>query len=158
MPSRKTRSRLVATAAALAVVTGTPTAYAALDSDRGPAAQPASSSGAARGKPYIDTHLYFGTGRPGGQPPVSDKEFLSFVDKHVTPRFPSGLTIHQGRGQWRNEQGRITRERSYELNVLYPVSEARAHDADIEQIRKEYKHAYDQESVLRTDDREQADF
>lgn len=157
MPTRKTRSRIVAAAAALAVVTGTPSAYAALDTDRAPSSKPAAAA-AARGKPYIDTHLYFGTGRPGGQPPVSDKEFLSFVDKHVTPKFPSGLTIQQGRGQWRGEDGRITRERSYVLNVLYPVSEARVHDADIQQIRKEYKHAYDQESVLRTDDRERADF
>lgn len=157
MPTRKTRSRIVATAAALAVLTGTPSAYAALDTDKAPDSQSAAST-ATRGKPYIDTHLYFGTGRPGGQPPVSDKEFLSFVDKHVTPRFPSGLTIQQGRGQWRGEDGRIIREHSYELSVLYPVSEARDHDTGIQQIRKEYKHAYDQESVLRTDERERADF
>lgn len=157
MPTRKSRSRLVVAAAALAVAAGAPSAYAAMQADSAPASKPASASG-TRGKPHIDTHLYFGTGRPDGRPPVSDKEFLAFVDKHVTPRFPAGLTIHKGRGQWRNQEGHIGRERSYELNVLYPVAEARARDADIENFREAYKRAFHQESVLRTDDRELADF
>lgn len=157
MPTKQIRSRVVVTAAVLALAAGTPSAYAALDGGDAPAPS-RDSSAVSRGKPHIDTHLYFGTGRPGGEPPVSDKEFLAFVDKHVTPKFPSGLTIQEGRGQWRNKDGKITRERSYELNVLYPLSEAKEHDADIEQIRNAYKRAYGQESVLRTDDRERADF
>ncbi|MGI5348816.1 DUF3574 domain-containing protein [Streptomyces sp. CA-250714] len=157
MLTRKTRSRIVASAAVLAVVTGTPQAYAALDEQPTPSHQ-AKSATATKGKPYINTRLYFGTGRPEGKPPVSDKQFLAFVDKHVTPKFPSGLTIQRGRGQWRDQNGHISREGSYELSVLYPVSEARAHDSDIEKIRSAYKRIYDQESVLRTDDHERADF
>ncbi|CAM2842244.1 MULTISPECIES: DUF3574 domain-containing protein [Streptomyces] len=157
MLTRKTRSRIVASAAVLAVAAGTPQAYAALDGRPTPSSQ-AKSATVARGKPYINTRLYFGTGRPDGKPPVSDKQFLTFVDKHVTPKFPSGLTIQRGRGQWRDQDGRIGREGSYELSVLYPVSEARVHDADIEKIRSTYKRIFDQESVLRTDDNERADF
>ncbi|MGI5348834.1 DUF3574 domain-containing protein [Streptomyces sp. CA-250714] len=157
MPTRKARSRIVASAAVLAAVTGTPQAYAALDGERTPSHQSGSAS-VTRGKPYINTRLYFGTGRPGGKPPVSDKQFLAFVDRHVTPKFPSGLTIQRGRGQWRDKDGHISREGSYELSVLYPASEARAHDSDVEKIRRVYKRLYDQESVLRTDDAERADF
>lgn len=156
-PGRAEGIPLIVTAAVLALAAGTPTAYAALDGDRAPAPS-RDASAVSRGTPHIDTHLYFGTGRHGDKPPVSDDEFLAFVDKHVTPKFPSGLTIQEGRGQWRDKDGKITRERSYELNVLYPASEAKEHDAGIEQIRNAYKRAYGQESVLRTDDREQADF
>nr|WP_180218578.1 DUF3574 domain-containing protein [Streptomyces albus] len=127
--------------------------------DRQPApGHQAESATVARGKPYINTRLYFGTGRPDGKPPVSNRQFLAFVDKHVTPKFPSGLTIQRGRGQWRDQNGHIGREGSYELSVLYPASEARDHDADLEKIRSAYKRLYDQESVLRTDDHERADF
>ncbi|WP_254885622.1 DUF3574 domain-containing protein [Streptomyces sp. NA02950] len=148
------RTRIAAVGAAVVFAAATPVAaYAALDT--GPetvAAVP------ARGAAYVETRLFFGTGRPDGGPPVTEKQFLAFVDRTITPRFPAGLTIRDGRGQWRDRSGAIERERSYEVVLLYPVSEARAHDPQIERIRTVYERKYAQESVARADAAARVDF
>ncbi|MFD7620849.1 DUF3574 domain-containing protein [Streptomyces sp. NPDC059802] len=150
---------LTATATALAVLTvGTPVAYATLGDEAPAASRPTASALASRGKAYIETRLFFGTERPDGGPDVTDRQFLAFIDEEVTPRFPNGLTIQDGRGQWRDSNGVIERERSYELTLLYPVSEARVRDAQIERIRDAYEKAYAQDSVARLEERTTADF
>ncbi len=83
---------------------------------------------------------------------------MAFIDKEVTPGFPDGLTIQDGRGQWRDSNGRIERERAYELILLYPVGEARERDVLIEEIRSDYEKAFAQESVARLDERTRVDF
>ncbi|MEU2557912.1 DUF3574 domain-containing protein [Streptomyces longispororuber] len=148
------RLALAATAAVLAV--GAPTAYAALDGDGPrPAAATATDS---RGEPYVETHLFFGTARPDGGPAVTDRQFMRFVDTEVTPGFPDGLTIQQGRGQWKDSSGTIERERSYELILLYPAAEAQRRGRLIEEIRSDYEKKFAQESVGRLDDRARVDF
>ncbi|MEI5099955.1 DUF3574 domain-containing protein [Streptomyces sp. PmtG] len=148
------RLALAASAAVLAI--GAPTAYAALDGDQ-PGA-PASSASAPRGKPFVETRLFFGTERPDGGPAVTDKQFMKFIDTEVTPGFPNGLTIQQGRGQWKDSNGRIERERSYELILLYPTTEAKKSDKLIEEIRSDYEKKFRQDSVGRLDDRARVDF
>ena len=112
-----------AAAALVAVVllfaTGGPVSEVAYGTSAAPAARVGRRP--AHGSPYLATHLYFGTGRHNGQPPITDDEFMKFVADVITPRFPSGLTIQQGRGQWRDKTGSINREISYELTVLYPA-------------------------------------
>lgn len=155
---RRTRRRaaLAAATAGLAVLAvGTPLAYATLGADSPADARPAA---AARGKAYIETRLFFGTERPDGGADVTDRQFLDFIDAEVTPRFPNGLTIQDGRGQWRDSNGVIERERSYELTLLYPASEARLRDPQIERIRNAYEKAYAQDSVARLEERTTADF
>lgn len=98
--------------------------------------------------PMARLELYFGTQRPGGAP-VTDAEWAAFLDEEVTPRFPDGLTVLEGNGQWRNSQGVITRETSTLLIILYEPS-AEKHAA-IEDIRAAYKDRFDQESVMRVD-------
>ncbi|MFF0285773.1 DUF3574 domain-containing protein [Streptomyces sp. NPDC005262] len=155
----KEHTALTAAAAALAVLAvGTPVAYATLDSGSPTASRSAPSGIAARGKAYIETRLFFGTERPDGGPDVTDQQFLAFVDEEVTPRFPRGLTIQDGRGQWRDSHGAIERERSYELTLLYPATEARLRDEQIERIRNAYENAYAQDSVARLEERTTADF
>ncbi|MFI6724397.1 DUF3574 domain-containing protein [Streptomyces sp. R-74717] len=155
----KQHTALTAAAAALAVLAvGTPVAYATLGDDAPSASQSATSAGAARGKAYIETRLLFGTERPDGGPDVTDRQFLAFIDEEVTPRFPNGLTIQDGRGQWRDSHGVIERERSYELTLLYPASEARVRDVQIERIRNAYEKAYAQDSVARIEEHTTADF
>ncbi|WP_030683175.1 DUF3574 domain-containing protein [Streptomyces sp. NRRL B-1347] len=150
-----TGPRLAVAAAAAVLAIGAPTAYAALDSDtsRAPAA-----STAARGKPFVETRLFFGTERPDGGPAVTDKQFMKFIDTEVTPGFPDGLTIQQGRGQWKDSNGRIERERSYELILLYPTADAKKSDKLIEEIRSDYEKKFAQDSVGRLDDRARVDF
>nr|WSY56081.1 DUF3574 domain-containing protein [Streptomyces sp. NBC_00886] len=147
-----TRDRAVLATAGLFLVAAAPTAYANLDTAPAPAPAP------TRGTPYIETQLFFGTERPDGGPAVTDRQFMAFVDKEVTPDFPGGLTVQNGRGQWRDANGRIETERSYELILLYPVTAASANDRKIEEIRRAYEKTFAQEAVGRVDDRARADF
>ncbi|MFG2331884.1 DUF3574 domain-containing protein [Streptomyces sp. NPDC048604] len=161
LPSVRPRTRLaLAVAGGLLLLGGAPAAYATLGEE--PAA-PAGAGGAVsaatvRGKTYRETRLLFGTERPDGGPAVTDAQFMAFVDQEVTPRFPDGLTVQDGRGQWRDRNGTIERERSYELILLYPQSETGVRDALIERIREAYETAYAQESVGRLDGPVRADF
>ncbi|MEU1436606.1 DUF3574 domain-containing protein [Streptomyces sp. NPDC005786] len=149
---------LAAATAGLAVLAmGTPVAYATLGAHSPEDARPVTGA-AVRGKDYVETRLLFGTERPDAGPDVTDRQFLDFIDAEVTPRFPNGLTIQDGRGQWRDSHGAIERERSYELTLLYPASEARLRDPQIERIRDAYEKAYAQDSVARLEERTTADF
>ena len=94
------------------------------------------------------TELYFGTDRPGDN--VTDAQFRRFVDDEVTPRFPDGLTLLTGYGQFLNSKGRLITERSKVLILFYPVNFKDAHKK-IEDIRSRYKDMFMQESVLRAD-------
>lgn len=108
-------------------------------------AQPACVEGAF---PMARLELYFGTERPGGAT-VTDAEWAAFLDEEVTPRFPDGLTVLTGNGQWRNSKGVVTKETSAVLVILYEPSAEK--DAAIEDIRAAYKDRFDQESVMRVD-------
>lgn len=151
---RFTRARVALAATACLLAVGAPTAYATLAED----APMGSVVAPARGTPYIETRLLFGTERPDGGPAVTDEQFTAFVDREVTPGFPDGLTVQEGRGQWRDASGTIEKERSYELILLYPVSAAAASDPKIEEIRGDYQKAFGQEAVARVDDRTRVDF
>ncbi|MDK0518868.1 DUF3574 domain-containing protein [Streptomyces sp. ML-6] len=140
------------------MVVGTPVSYATLGGEPSPAQRSAAAASATRREDYIETRLFFGTERPDGGPDVTDDQFMAFIDEEVTPRFPNGLTIQDGRGQWRDSNGVIERERSYELTLLYPASEARARDSRIERIRDAYEKAYAQDSVARLEEHMIADF
>jgi hypothetical protein len=98
---------------------------------------------------WYRTELYFGTGRPDGTV-VSDAQFSQFIDEQVTPRFPDGLTLLAGYGQYKNSAGVINKEKSLVLILFYPPQMTDAGKL-IEQIRETYKTLYQQESVLRAD-------
>lgn len=148
-----TRTRAVLATVGLLLAVGAPTAYATLDdADTAAGAEP------RRGEPYVETQLFFGTARPDGGPAVTDRQFMAFVDKEVTPDFPDGLTIQSGRGQWRDASGTIEKERSYELILLYPRTEARSSDRRIEEIRRAYEKTFGQEAVGRVDGEARVDF
>jgi Protein of unknown function (DUF3574) len=91
--------------------------------------------------------LLFGTARPTGDA-ITEEQWTAFLDAEVTPRFPAGLTVLEGTGQWRGRTG-VDRERSNVLIIWYEPT-ARA-DQQIEAIRTAYKRRFDQESVLRVD-------
>ena len=99
---------------------------------------------------FIRTELFFGTAKPDGV--VSDAEFLAFLDQEVTPRFPDGLTLLKGDGQFRGEDGVIIKEDSFLLILLYPVESFRQSNRRINTIRELYKAQFQQQSVLRVDD------
>ena len=104
---------------------------------------------------WNETQLYFGTSQSGGGS-VSRAQFDDFVDTHVTPRFPDGLTILAGDGQWTGPAG-LGQEKSFVLILLYPP-QMRDADRFIEEIRQSYKTLFYQESVLRTDNKSTISF
>jgi hypothetical protein len=92
--------------------------------------------------------LLFGLSRKQAAP-VSEEEWAGFVDAEVTPRFPDGLTILTGYGQWRDRAGAVVKETSKVLVIWYaPDQES---DSRIEAIRDAYKKRFAQDSVLRVD-------
>jgi len=99
---------------------------------------------------FARTELYFGSERPG--PDVSRREFAQFLDKEITPRFPDGLTLLTGRGQFREADGTIIEETSFGLILFYPYEDRAEASALVEEIRRLYTKQFDQESVLRVDD------
>ncbi|MEU9233066.1 DUF3574 domain-containing protein [Streptomyces subrutilus] len=110
------------------------------------------------GKPYQETRLYFGTERSDGHGPVGKVEFMRFLDREITPAFPEGLTVHDGYGQWRGQDGKAVRETSYEVVLLYPEKDAGERSGRIERIRQAYEDQYQQDSVGRSDDKLTAEF
>ncbi len=92
--------------------------------------------------------LVFGLSRKG-QDDVSDQAWLAFLDAEITPRFPDGLTVLAGQGQWRTGDGRIIREPSRLLLVWAKPAPDLAQR--IEAVRQAWKAAHGQESVLRAE-------
>jgi len=101
--------------------------------------------------PFIRTELYFGRNKPDGAE-VSRKDFDEFLSGFVTERFPDGLTVLKGRGQFLDSDGEVEREHSVVLILLYPISARNEKSVKIEEIREEYKKRFLQQSVLRVDD------
>ena len=82
----------------------------------------------------------------------TDEEFFAFLDAVITPRFPDGLTLLKGDGQFRGEDGVIVKEDSFVLILLYPLEDVRVSNRRIDVIRERYKDEFQQQSVLRVDD------
>jgi hypothetical protein len=97
-------------------------------------------------QPATSDLLYFGTARPGGGE-VSAQEWVQFLERIVTPRFPQGLSVWPAAGQWRGNDGAIVREASQVLNLLHP-GDARSEQA-VQEIVSAYKTQFRQEAVLR---------
>lgn len=89
--------------------------------------------------------LFFGR-NIGARPTVSEADFRAFVDQELTPRFPDGLTIIDGGGQWRGSANQLIREASKVVLIVLP----KAGDAGgkIDAARKAYSNRFGQESVL----------
>lgn len=102
------------------------------------------------GDAFIRTELLFGSERPN-KPEVSMEEFRAFLDAEVTPRFPDGLTLLTGYGQYREASGVIVQETSFVLVLFYPLETAEASHSKIEEIRTRYLEQFEQESVMRVD-------
>jgi hypothetical protein len=82
----------------------------------------------------------------GGKPGVSNADFRKFVDSELTPRFPDGLTILDGGGQWRGSENQLIREASKVVVIVLP---AKGPTTDrLEAARAAYKQRFQQESVL----------
>ena len=93
----------------------------------------------------VNDLLYFGTAKPNGV--VTPEEWAAFLATSVTPRFPAGLTVWQGSGQWRNESGDVVREGSFVLNLVHPDDQSS--ETAVHALAAEYKSRFNQDAVLR---------
>ena len=105
----------------------------------------------AGSSPFVEYQLFMGRGGAEGEV-VSEDDWAEFLDDTVTPRFPDGLTVLDGYGQWRDGGGQIQQERSKVL-ILYATGDDDSLLAEIDAISAEYERRFDQESVLRVVDR-----
>ena len=95
---------------------------------------------------WTRSEMYFSVQRRDGTP-VTEQEWASFIEQVVTPRFPAGLTVFDGAGQWRSADGHVVREPSKVLVILYPSSESA--DAKIDEVRRLYRERFNQEAVMK---------
>jgi hypothetical protein len=89
--------------------------------------------------------LFFGRSIKGGGV-VDDAAWRDFLANAVTPRFPDGLTVLDGTGQWRQrDSGRIISERSTVVVIVADPSPKTS--ASLEEIRRAYRARFSQDSV-----------
>ena len=108
--------------------------------------QPLPMTCVAPARPFVRSELLFGTTMKDGGA-VGEQDWLAFLDGVVTPRFPEGLTVLTGVGQWRTAQGRIIRETARMLLIWHvpgPLTETH-----IAAVRDTYRRQFGQDSVMR---------
>lgn len=94
-------------------------------------------------KPMLRTELYFGR-HTGDRLAVNDKQWARFVATELTPRFPDGLTVLEGKGQWR-DGGRLMREPS-KIVIVITAADADARER-INAATRAYVTRFRQKSV-----------
>lgn len=96
-------------------------------------------------EPMRTAQLFFGQ-NIGGKPGVSDADFRKFLDEELTPRFPGGLTVLDGGGQWKGAENKLIREASKIVVLVLP--NGREGPQKLNDARKAYVKRFNQESVL----------
>ena len=95
--------------------------------------------------PFVKYQLFMGRSNQTGEV-VDDAAWAMFLEDTVTPRFPDGLTVYDARGQWRDSEGQIKKERTKVLVILAPPGEAGLRL--IGEVSAEYRRRFSQQSVL----------
>jgi Protein of unknown function (DUF3574) len=109
-----------------------------------PVAAPASCPGGATAS--VVSTLFFGMASRDGRG-VSEQAWDGFLATVVTPRFPDGLTVLSGYGQYRGPSaGAIVRETTKVLLVVHAGTAEQ--EQAIAEIIAAYRRAFDQEAVL----------
>ena len=99
---------------------------------------------------FAEYSLFFGRSDSTGAEVVSEEAWNEFLADTVTPRFPDGLTVMDGRGQWQLESGAVQKEGTKVLYILAGTGGGEPRLLD--EIAEEYKRRFEQESVLLTSD------
>ena len=99
---------------------------------------------AGAAKPMLRAEIYFGR-NIGGRLGVSERAWRRFVARELSPRFPAGLTVIDGRGQWRGPSGAIVAEPS-KIVILFVADAAPARER-IALAAAAYKKRFKQDSV-----------
>jgi hypothetical protein len=93
----------------------------------------------------VAIEMFFGRD-VAGRGPVTEAEWAGFAAREITPRFPDGFTVLDGRGQWRDPQtGRVTGEGSKVVDI--DVAAGGDVAARVAAIAAAYRRDFRQESV-----------
>jgi hypothetical protein len=101
------------------------------------------------------TELFFGLSKPDGSI-ITPADFQAFADTVITKTFTEGSTLIDARGQWLGQNGKLVTEPSKVLILLSKPNPERSKQIEI--VREKYKKYFQQESVLRVDERVKAGF
>lgn len=96
-------------------------------------------------EPMRTAQLFFGQ-NIGDKPGVSDAAFRKFVDEELTPRFPAGLTVLDGGGQWKGAEDKLIREAAKIVVLVLPTNGEGSRK--LNEARKAYTQRFHQDSVL----------
>lgn len=98
---------------------------------------------------YIRTELYFGLPKPEDSVAAT---WEVFTDSFITPIFPSGYTILDADGRWRDKDSISTaKEKSKIVIVIYKPDSTK--ENGIQYIIQHYKQQFKQKAILRVDNR-----
>ncbi len=95
----------------------------------------------------VEYRLFMGR-NSGGEEVVTDQAWEVFLRDIVTPKFPNGLTVLDGQGQWQVAPGEIERERSKVLIILAPRFDNAGER--LAEIAIGYKDLFNQGAVIQT--------
>jgi hypothetical protein len=82
----------------------------------------------------------------GAKAKVNETDLRRFVDKEVTPRFPDGVTVVDGGGQWKGDDNRLIREAAKVVLIVLPAKGDPA--SQVEAVQTAYRTRFKQESVV----------
>ena len=97
-------------------------------------------------QPMRMAQLFFGQ-NIGGKPGISDAEFRKFTDEELTPRFPAGLTVLDGGGQWKGPDNKLIREASKVVVLVLPMQGGDVL-RKLGEVRQAYNRRFHQDSVM----------
>ena len=101
---------------------------------------------AAGEEPMRTAQLFFGQ-NIGDKPAVSDAEFRAFTDEVLTPRFPQGLTVLDGGGQWTGPENKVIREAAKVVVLVLPAANGE-NRRKLGEVRQAYVERFHQDSVM----------
>jgi hypothetical protein len=97
----------------------------------------------------VDTRLYFGLGLADDpKQGIDEAEWRAFLDREVTPRFSSGLSVLDVYGQWQGKNEHAP-ERLRSKMLIIDYSDTAENREKIEAIRAAWKQKTGDQSVMR---------
>ena len=96
-------------------------------------------------KPMLVIQLFFGQIVPD-RGPVTAAEWNGFLQKHVTPLFPEGLTVYDAYGQWLNPQLHTEIRQATKIIVIAAPDTSEVRDK-IAEVSESYRRQFHQQSV-----------
>ena len=99
------------------------------------------------GQEHLRTAQVFFGHRSADKPAVSEAAFRKFVDEELSTRFPDGLTVLDGGGQWQGRDDRQIRDAAKVVLIVLP----KQGDAQprLDAVRQAYKARFAEDSTLR---------